>query len=60
MCTHSSSGAVHPRVSCVHIKQCTPACITTITCLLAVLVLDTFLLSTYGFVIKAWLLMAGA
>ena len=31
VCPHSPSGAARPRTSCVHIRQHTRACVTTIT-----------------------------
>jgi len=31
ICMHSPLGAACPQASCVHIRQCTPACVTTIT-----------------------------
>jgi len=33
ICTHSPSGAERLQASCIHIRQCTPACVTTITCM---------------------------
>ena len=33
ICPHSPSGAERPRASCVHIRQRTRACVTTITCI---------------------------
>jgi len=38
MCMYSPLGAARPRALCVHIRQCTPAFVTTITCRLANLV----------------------
>ena len=32
ICPHLPSGAGYPQASCVHIRQCTHACVTTITC----------------------------
>ena len=31
ICLHSFLGAAHPQASCIHIRQCTLACITTTT-----------------------------
>ena len=32
ICPHSPSGAGRPWASCIHIRQCTRACVTAITC----------------------------